>query len=261
MLQSVSDELMDYFSSLFTYDIPPEVIAVQQKSYVTYTLGSFPFDDQLCPEITLLEARNLISGAGTTGLRTWDAALHLGNYLFANKKLIEGKSVLELGAGPGYVSILCAKYLKAAHVIASDGSDDVVAELPTNFFINGLQDTTHIVAKELKWGHALLGGEHPEWNEGRPIDIVIGADITYDDSVLGKLVGTFDELFTLYPKVTILIAAAVRNPTTLEKFVGICHIKKFTIKEENIPIMQSIDQKGPFYSNKVPMVIYHISRL
>ncbi|KAH8808053.1 putative methyltransferase-domain-containing protein [Xylogone sp. PMI_703] len=258
--EGVSDDLMDYFSSLIASNVPSEVIAAQQKSYVTYTLSSFPSDNHVSPEITLFEARNLISGAGTTGLRTWEAALRLGDYLCANKQLVEGKSVLELGAGTGYVSILCAKYLKASHVIASDGSDDVVAELPTNFFLNGLQDTSHIVAKELRWGHALMGSEHPEWNEGRPIDVVIGADITYDDSVVRSLVGSFDELSTLHPGVTILVAATVRNPKTLEKFVEFCRIKKYHIEEESLVVPEPAAQQGPFYSNKIPILIYRISK-
>lgn len=251
---------MDCFSSLVASNIPSEAVAAQQKSYVTYTLASLSSSNQAYPEITLLEARNLLSGAGTTGLRTWEAAFHLGNYLCSNKELVEGKSILELGAGTGYVSILCTKHLNALHVIATDGSDDVVAELPTNFFLNGLQDTSQVEAKELKWGHALIGGEHPEWNEGRNVDIVIGADITYDDSVLPSLAGTFNELFDIYPRIELIIAATVRNPKTLERFVEICRICKYLVKEVVFPVTESIAQQGPFYSAKVPIVIYHITR-
>lgn len=88
-------------------------------------------------------------------------------------------------------------------------SDEVVAGLPTNFYINYLQDSSKIEAKELKWGLALVGGEHKDWDRGRKIDVVVGSDLTYDSSWFPALMSTFGDLFDLYPEIKIIIAATV----------------------------------------------------
>ena len=170
LFQEVSGNLMNSLATLLSSSIPSEANSIQQKSYVSYTISSLSSTQAtIPPTITLLEARNLLAAGGTTGLRTWEAAFHLGQYLCLPdiRSLIEGKAVLELGAGTGYVAILCAKHLGASHVIATDGSDEVVADMPTNFYLNGLEDSSSIVAKDLFWGQALMGGEESEWNGGR----------------------------------------------------------------------------------------------
>ena len=230
--QGISDDLMNSLSSFFSSHVPSEAVSAQQKSFVTYTLSSLPSNSDDTPAITLYEARNIVAAAGTTGLRTWEAALHLGNYLCGHASdLICGKSILELGAGTGYVSILCSKYLGAAHVLVTDGSDDVVSAFSTNFYLNGLQDSSLIEGKELRWGQALLGSEHPQWNSGRQIDLVLGADVTYDESGTPALISTFRELFDLYPSVIIIIAAPLRNPASFQKFLETCRRNSYVTDE------------------------------
>ena len=129
--------------------LPSEVAAAQQKSRVTYHLSLLDSTQQDA-NITLLESRTLLSASGTTGLRTWEAALHLGQYLCANPSIVSNKRILELGAGTGYLGILCTRYLGARHVIASDGSEDVINHLPDNLFLNGLQDSDKITPMELQ---------------------------------------------------------------------------------------------------------------
>jgi len=264
-MQGLSDDLMLSLSTLISSNLPSEATSAQQKSFVTYTLSSLQTHpsalssaSKAAPDtstLTILEARSIIASSGTTGIRTWEAALHLGNYLSTNSHLVRGKSILELGVGTGYISILCAKHLGASHVIASDGSDDVVADLPTNFYINGLQDTAVIEAKELKWGHALIGSEHPQWNSGRNIDVVLGADVTYENSAILALVSTFAELFTLYPGLIIILAATIRNPATFAEFERVCKARKFAIEEVDFGVHKKATQNGPFFSDAVPIKI------
>ncbi|OIW33217.1 hypothetical protein CONLIGDRAFT_695668 [Coniochaeta ligniaria NRRL 30616] len=94
-------------------------------------------------------------------------SLHLGQYLCANPAITRGRHVLELGAGTGYLPILCAKYLGAEHVVASDGSGDVISNLPDSLFLNGLQGSDMVLLMDLKWGHALVGTGERDWNGGR----------------------------------------------------------------------------------------------
>jgi len=251
---------MSSLSSLLSSRIPSEANSAQQKSFVTYTLSSLPLTSGELPTITLLESQNLLAAAGITGFRTWEAALHLGNYLCTYASLVNGKSILELGAGTGYVSVLCSKYLGASRVLSTDGSDDVVASLSTNFYLNGLQDQTVIQCKELKWGQALLGSEHPQWNSGRQIDLVLGADLTYDGSNHAALVSTFGDLFNLYPQVKIIIAATIRNLTTSQKFLEICQGNRYMVDEVEFPIEAADLQEGPFYSDKVPIQLCMITK-
>jgi len=72
------------------------------------------------------------------------------------------------------LSILCARWLEAEHVAATDGNDGVVEALETNLFLNGLQDSERISSRSLKWGRALDEGESGEQSV---VDVVIGADI------------------------------------------------------------------------------------
>ena len=257
-LQGVSDNLVTSMGALLSHPLPAEAVAAQQKTHVTYHLSLL--DDSNDANIILLESRFLISGAGTTGLRTWEAALHMGQYLCADPTLVKGKRVLELGTGTGYLAVLCAKYLGAEHVIATDGSEDVINNLPDNLFVNGLEGTEKVKASELKWGHALVGTEEAEWNGGKKVDVVVGADITYDASVIPALVGTLDQLVRLSPGIAILIAATERNRATFESFLDVCQKRGFDVGYESFPVLPRNEQKGPFYSDLAPIHICKLKR-
>ncbi|KAI2618251.1 FAM86A protein [Hypoxylon sp. NC1633] len=255
-VHGVSEGLMAALSTLLVLPLPSEITAAQQKSYVTYTLSLLEAACRLpAPQVTVLESRNVISAAGTTGLRTWEASLHLGQFLCANPSLVRQKSILELGAGTGYLSILCAKFLGPKFVVASDGSDDAVANLPDNFFLNGFQESDVIRAMHIKWGHALVGTEDEHWNGGRPIDLILGADITYDKEVIPSLVRTLAEFVAMFPHITILVAATERNRDTFDSFLTVCEKSAFAVEETRFHLPSRRDQQGPFYSDQVPIKI------
>jgi protein-lysine N-methyltransferase EEF2KMT len=165
---------MSSLSAIMASGLPAEAADVQHRSYVTYTFPSSNHSER-CNPVTTLESRAVLSSSGTTGLRTWEAALHLGSYLVRDgRELIRGKHVLELGAGTGLLSILCAKHLEARHVAATDGSELVVDELKENIFINGLEGDPRISSAVLKWGWPL---ENMQFADDSSFDIVLGADI------------------------------------------------------------------------------------
>ncbi|CAH0017978.1 unnamed protein product [Clonostachys rhizophaga] len=256
----VSENLMSTLSSLLATPVPGEAASVQQKCYVTYHLSALPASAELRHDITLLENRSLISAGGTTGLRTWEAAIHLGQYLSRNPAVVQHKRILELGAGTGYLSILCADHLDAAHVIASDGSDDVINNLPDNFFLNNLQDSTKVIPMEVKWGHALVGTEDEKWNGGNTVDVVLGADVTYDKRVIPALVGTVLELFDLFPTVEVYIAATQRNEETFSVFLDTCKKNALVVEDMEFPVIPRGLQEGPFYSDGLAIRICRLSR-
>lgn len=159
-----------------TQSFTSESEAATQKSYITYSAPTLA----LCaPAVTLLEAGSLLASSGTTGFRTWEAALFLGNYLYSaeGQQLIGGKRVLELGAGTGFLSILCAKHLGVHHMLATDGSGEVVTDLQTNLSLNGLDSGKSILTANFLWGHTLVAGVLDIDQESRSFDVVLGADV------------------------------------------------------------------------------------
>jgi predicted nicotinamide N-methyase len=247
---------MGTLSELLATPLLPETTAAQKKNYVTYHLSLLPG----VPSITLLESRNLISASGTTGLRTWEAGLHLGQYLCRNPETVRGRRVLELGAGTGYLSVLCAAHLGAEHVVASDGSDDVIHNLPESFFLNGLQGSPRVTPMEVRWGHALVGTEDEAWNAGRPVDVVIGADVTYDSRVIPALVATIVDVLALHPRAEVYISAAHRSDETFGTFVGACHQQALDVEDLSTVIPLRALQGGPFYDDQVPMHVCKVSK-
>jgi len=155
-----------------------QIDLAQQKSYATYT-APLSLRDPEAPTVTLLEARSILASSGNTGLRTWEAALWLGTYLCSEegKKLVNGKTILELGAGTGFISILCAKHLQARYVLATDGNGEVVDGLKTNIVVNGLERDRRIQTAVLQWGHTLIDEELKSSDGSLQYDLVLGADI------------------------------------------------------------------------------------
>ena len=183
--QEISDALMSAMSTLLASNIPSEADSAQQKAFVTYSYPLHTTDDFLAQErtVTLLEARSVISSSGTTGLRTWEPSLLLGSYLGSDqtRDLIRGKRVFELGAGTGMLSILCAKHLDVAGIVATDGDEAVVDAIKTNLFLNGLDtdDSSgcQVRTAALKWGYPIDAKTFPEDYGMEVPDIVLGADV------------------------------------------------------------------------------------
>lgn len=168
---------MSSLSSILANRVPNEADEAQRKSYVTYTFPVPPsiVEFHACSSVTTLESRAIISSSGTTGLRTWEAALHLGSYL-SSRGLdhIRNKHVLELGAGTGVLSILCAKYLKARQVAATDGNEGIVDALRENIFVNGLEGDSRIESLVLRWASSL---SETSFVDESAFDVVLGADV------------------------------------------------------------------------------------
>lgn len=147
--------------------------------YVTYTAPSFCLS---APTLTLCEGRSLLASAGDTGLRTWEAALLLGTYLYTEgRELVHRKAVLELGAGTGFLSILCAKHLGSFHVMATDGSEKCVKNIVANISLNGLEENLQgISAAVLQWGHLDEEILHSH-DVSYQYDLILGADVVGGD--------------------------------------------------------------------------------
>ncbi|KAF2477558.1 uncharacterized protein BDR25DRAFT_299453 [Lindgomyces ingoldianus] len=265
----ISDELMSTLSSLISSNIPSESVFAQQKAFVTYAYPPRSTDDGLSDDdlsVKLLESRSVISSSGTTGLRTWEAALLLGAFLASEtgRRSVHGKNILELGAGTGMLSIFCAKHLSVSSVVATDGDEAVVDIIKTNIFLNSLDadesSNSSIRTAALRWGWSLDAATFEE-DFGMDVpDVLLGADVTYDRSVIPSLVSTLREFFKLNPALRVLIAAAIRNEQTFEIFQNACIRNGFNLELTKFPPVPEHLQEGPFYSTTTPIQIWQISR-
>lgn len=265
----ISDDLMGRVGALMTRGVPSEFETLKERAYVTFTCTPPlpPSESRAAKEeeeeaaITLLERRNLISGSRTTGHRTWEAALHLGSYLLAEagRALVRGRSVLELGAGTGFLAILCAKHLGARHVTTTDGDDGVVECLVENLALNGIGDGGLVMARTLWWGEDLKGTWVEENCSEHPYDVVIGADITYDKVAIVALVQTLRHLFQMRPNLLVLIAGVVRNAETFQSFQDECARSSFAVEEILFAAKPMREQKALFYAAAVPIKILKIT--
>ncbi|KAI8942119.1 hypothetical protein NX059_000212 [Plenodomus lindquistii] len=221
---------MSAMSSLLFSSVPSEADSAQQKAFVTYSYPNPAATGGSSSEynVTLLESRSVISSSGTTGLRTWEAALLLGSYLSSEhgQARIQDKRLFELGAGTGMLSILCAKYLKVSGIVATDGDEAVVDAIKTNLFLNGLDiddaSGCQVRTAALKWGWPVNATTFSE-DYGMDIpDIVLGADVTYDKAVIPRLVTTMRGFFEHNPALQVFVSATIRNEETFETFLNAC---------------------------------------
>ena len=230
----------------------------QKKNYVTYTIPSPSLD---AGQITILEAPSLLASSGTTGFRTWEAALFLGSYLTSTpgSAFVSGNRVIELGAGTGFLSILCAKHLGVKSVLATDGNLDVVTDMKTNIGLNFVAKDDHISAAVLKWGQTLIGGIADLREQDMAYNLAIGADVTYDVNSIPSLVATLRELFELYPQIKVLISATARNEQTLAAFLEASAVNRFTVEQLDVPLPPKDEQLGFFMPTGTPIRIFLIT--
>ncbi|RPB25956.1 hypothetical protein L211DRAFT_836050 [Terfezia boudieri ATCC MYA-4762] len=259
----IDEDLIDFYATLIA-TIPAEAASPTDSTsttHVTYTIAAptttttttttttHPNGESL----TLIESRNIISSSGHTGSRTWEAALALGELLISSHHNtthpltfpptsastnftthIPQKHILELGAGTGFLSILCAK-LGAHKVLATDGDWRVCSSLQKNVAENKVSGVVSV--GRLLWGSGNVvenaedtdlepdpraehsGGKGREEGYITP-DVVLAADVTYDTSIIPSLVTELKYILTQKnPHAQVLVAATVRNPKTIEAFL------------------------------------------
>ncbi|KAH8199905.1 hypothetical protein TruAng_005961 [Truncatella angustata] len=225
-----------------------------QDAYLTYNCTSSLSSWR---PVILHESRSRISGSSRTGHRTWEGALHLASYLLSSPSIIDGLRVLELGAGTGFLSILCRKYLNAQYVTATDGDDMVVAEMQENLLLNGRRESDNIVARKLWWGSDLSGNWRERVGETE-FDVVIAADVIYQEEATRLLVQALRAISYRQPGVKILMANALRFPNIFEIFRHECEYNNLSIHVVKYQMTPPPKQKALFYSTAMPLQIVEI---
>lgn len=160
--------------------------------------------------VTVKESVALIS-EGTTGLVTWEAALHLAEWALENQQYFKDRTVLELGSGVGLTGITICSSCRPSRFIFSDCHRSVLQKLRENVRLNGLsKDVVNV--EELDWTTAT-----EERLRAFGADTVIAADVVYDPVVVETLVSLLSRILTSSSP-EVFICSSVRNTDTYRGF-------------------------------------------
>lgn len=162
---------MTTWASLLSQPKPDPVQQAQQLSYIKYTA---PTTGKI---VITSESRGLILSSGTTGFRTWEAALHLGTFLStpAGRDLMKGKRVVELGAGTGFLSLYCAMDCGVESVVVTDREPALIENISDCVKKNGVEGI--VLPGIWEWGTPLEEpGIGPDGGKVE-FDVAIGADL------------------------------------------------------------------------------------
>jgi predicted nicotinamide N-methyase len=136
------------------------------------------------------------------GLLLWESAVGLSQRLVEEPGLVEGKRVLELGAGTGLPGLVARSL--GAHVWQTDQMEDVLSVAALNERENALA------------GIQRFRADWRDWGEQASFDVILGADILYDAAMYGSIVSILDR--SLAPGGRVVLADPGR-PQALE-FLG-----------------------------------------
>lgn len=181
-MQELNDNLMDALGMLVAQPKPSSLELAQQLSHVKYTAPLHP-SSTTGREVNTIESRGLLLSGGTTGNRTWEAALHLGSFLAspAGEALVHGKRVIELGAGTGFLSLFCARHLGVQGVVSSDREPVLIENMRECVRFNHQgKDSFSFYPAVWDWGTPLEKteelGSFVE-GDGLRFDVALGADL------------------------------------------------------------------------------------
>eukprot|EP00752_Nemacystus_decipiens_P014334 g12753.t1 len=153
----------------------------------------------------------------TTGLNLWAAAVVLARWVASPDIVsrLEGKTVLELGAGCGAGGISAAVHGRPASMLISDLNAETMANLAHNIELNRRQYPvgSEVRAVTLDWG------DESTWQEAAPpVDVILAADVVYQDNETSPLLHAI--LSLLEPGGSFFHVAPVGERDGLEGFLA-----------------------------------------
>ncbi|KAI0316493.1 hypothetical protein OF83DRAFT_1264688 [Amylostereum chailletii] len=187
--------------------------------------------------ITLYESRTMIE-AGTTGLRTWRASFILARYLIAHRELVANATVLELGAGTGFLGIVVASLQKiygdpsqntGRTLCLTDVHGDVLSRCADNVRLSCNTSSSHpnLTVRALDWTDAVDATRLPSLHHFLATlspGIILGADILYHPDIIPALLATLSaalgEKSTGSGPAIALLAITLRNKDLFEAFLN-----------------------------------------
>ncbi|WCJ34694.1 Protein N-lysine methyltransferase METTL21A [Euphorbia peplus] len=165
--------------------------------------------------LNILQSPSSLGKPGVTGSVMWDSGVLLGKFLEhsvdSNMLTLQGKKLIELGAGCGFVGCIAA--LLGAHVTLTDLPDRLRLlrkNIHSNLGHGSLRGSA--VVQELIWG------DHPHRDLVEPLpDYIVGSDVIYSEGAVKDLLDTLMQLSGT--QTTIFLAGELRNDAVLEYFL------------------------------------------
>jgi nicotinamide N-methyltransferase len=189
------------------------------------------------------------------GHHLWNAGRIISTYLESNVSTIKSKTVLELGAGAGLPSLVCA-ILGAKRVVVTDYPDpDLIENLQFN--IEHFQDackaedriniSESIVAKGFLWGgdpsplldHIRSCGDKSIEESCGGYDILILADLLFNHSEHTKLVSSIQQTLSHSPSAKALVFFTPYRPWLLEKDLAFFDL----VREAGFEVEKVLEEK------------------
>ncbi|KAI9344919.1 putative methyltransferase-domain-containing protein [Obelidium mucronatum] len=180
MVGVCNEDLLETYMEYLMMRAPSDEIA-----YRSYSMSIE--SDQSPLFITLAEAEQTISN-GTTGLRTWPAALSLVSYLISEKRI--GKSSLrtvELGCGVGLVGIACGLLGVASSVEFTDTDSVVLGTVARNCAINFTGTEVKTTVARLDW-ETISDSDLNSVVNSSAAELIVASDVAYDPVIVPPFV-------------------------------------------------------------------------
>ncbi|KAH7403339.1 hypothetical protein BKA64DRAFT_776756 [Cadophora sp. MPI-SDFR-AT-0126] len=218
---------------------------------------------------TLLSGRiltvTLVGHNPLWGHHLWNAGRLISTYLEKNPSLVQNKTVLELGAGAGLPSLVCA-VLGARKVVVTDYPDpDLVGNLWGNVeaFYGGEKkgvdgegrEERGLVAEGYCWGGDVEGllthlPSTSDENEAKGFEVLILADLLFNHSEHGKLVSTIENTLLKSEDAKALVFFTPYRPWLYEKdmaFFDLVRERGFVVEkvlEEKMEKVMFVEDRG-----------------
>ncbi|KAJ5929751.1 hypothetical protein N7454_006701 [Penicillium verhagenii] len=259
----VLDDLMTAWGELLTQPKPNPLDAATELSHVKYTAPLQSECTSTDRTVITVESRGVLLAGRTTGNRTWEAALHLGSFLASptGQAIVQGKRVIELGAGTGFLSLLCARHLGAQVVVATDREPILLENMKECVRLNSGAAGGEMIPMYpafWDWGTPLEGKE--ELGEGGKMsfDIALGADLVYDADIVPLLLSTLRDLFENYQVKEFITGVALRNEATFRAFTTGCDSHGFKVEPLPFESAPAHQQTGFFHATDIPVRTYRV---
>lgn len=256
--------------SVFTSEtIPPDHKLITRMAKILNTDSTVGFVTHNIGHVLVstLETNQIVS-EGTTGFRTWPAALHLADYLInGHNELVDvvtnttfttitksWKNVIELGAGSGLLGIALLKSgvfqkQKDYFYDFTDHKDTILERITMNLLVNGVldqSDQTQTQVSTLDWCDTTLKTTKTKY------DLILATDVVFDPALIDDLVTTLLRLMKLneddnnlqFCQTDCLICCAERNTSLLDLFEK--KLQHFGLKVEIIST-----RKHPLWVHKM----------
>lgn len=174
------------------------------------------------------------------GHMLWNAGKIAASYLEENATdLVHGKTVLELGAGAGLPSLVCA--LKGARkVVATDYPDqELIRNLEENVSSAHVPDQSCVTTQGFLWGNEPkhLIEELPE--PDKAFDLLILADLIFNHSEHRKLISTIQSTLRKGSNAQALVFFTPHRPWLLHKDLAFFDLAK----EEGLIVEKIVEEK------------------